>query len=185
MWANWPHHPSRLGDLQRFAETIRDGPHVGDQLHHPSRLGYQQRLREGDKTRRGPDTGGLATSPLPSRRSPTLQRGGQKNRKSPHERGLRSSGLLCGGAPTLLGGGQNQKGAHMWADWPHQPCPLGSPTLKRGGQNWPHQPCLLGGPQRFKEGDKITRGPHAGRLATSPLPYGGSPMLQRGEQNQV
>ena len=35
--------------------------------------------------------------------------------------------------------------------------------------DWLHHPWHLGGSQRFKAGDKISNGPHEGRLATSPL----------------
>ena len=37
---------------------------------------------------------------------------------------------------------------------------------------------------RFKAGGKIRSGPQVGKVATSPLPYRGSPPLQSGGQNQ-
>ena len=46
-------------------------------------------------------------------------------------------------------------------------------------------PCRLGGPKCFKAMDKIKSGPQVGRLATSPLPSGASPMLRSGGQNQT
>ena len=49
-------------------------------LRHPCRLGDPQRYRAGGKIRKGPLSGKLATSPLPSRGSPPLHIGGQ-NRK--------------------------------------------------------------------------------------------------------
>ena len=45
-------------------------------------------------------------------------------------------------------------------------------------------PSRLGDPLRFRAGGKITSGPLAGKVATSPLPSRGSPPLQSGGQNQ-
>ena len=45
-------------------------------------------------------------------------------------------------------------------------------------------PCRIGNPHRFRAGGKIRSGPQVGKLATSPLPYRGSPPLQSGGQNQ-
>ena len=53
---------------------------------------------------------------------------------------------------------------------------------KRAG--WLHNPCHLGGPHRFRAGGKIKSGPQVDRLATQPLPPGGSPLLRSGGQNQ-
>ena len=55
--------------------------------------------------------------------------------------------------------------AHKWAKW------------------LPH-PCRIGEPHRFGAGGKIRSGPQVGKLATSPLPYRGSPPLQSGGQNR-
>ena len=55
--------------------------------------------------------------------------------------------------------------AHKWAKW------------------LPH-PCRIGDPHRFRAGGKIRSGPQVGKMATSPLPYRGSPTLQSGGQNQ-
>ena len=55
--------------------------------------------------------------------------------------------------------------AHKWAKW------------------LPH-PCRLGDPHRFRAGGKIRSVPQVGKMATSPLPYRGSPPLQSGGQNQ-
>ena len=49
-------------------------------LHHPCRLRAPQRFRAGDKNRSGPQVATLATSPLPSGRSPTLHSGGQNQK---------------------------------------------------------------------------------------------------------
>ena len=61
--------------------------------------------------------------------------------------------------------GAESKVAHKWA-------------------RWLHNPCRLGGPQRFRAGGKIRGGPQVGKVATCPLPPGGSPSLQSGGQNQ-
>ena len=45
-------------------------------------------------------------------------------------------------------------------------------------------PFHVGGPQRCKAGDRIRRGQHEGRLATSHLPSGGSSTLHSGGENQ-
>ena len=49
---------------------------------------------------------------------------------------------------------------------------------------WLRNPCRLGDPLRFRAGGKIRSGPLVGKVATSPLPYRGSPPLQSGGQNQ-
>ena len=73
-------------------------------LHHPCCLGDPHRFKVGGKIRSGPYMGKVATSPLPPRGSPPLQRGGQ-----------------------------NQKSAHQWARWLHHPCRLGDPHRFRAG----------------------------------------------------
>ena len=49
---------------------------------------------------------------------------------------------------------------------------------------WLLHPCRLGDRHRFKAGAKIRSGPQVGKVATSPLPSQGSPLLQSGGQNQ-
>ena len=63
-WADWLHHPCRMGGPQRFraGNKIRRGPQVGGLA----------TSAPGDKIRSGPQVGGLATSPLPYGGSPTL-----------------------------------------------------------------------------------------------------------------
>ena len=60
---------------------------------------------------------------------------------------------------------QKSEVAHKWAKW------------------LPH-PCRIGDPHRFTAGGRIRSGPQVGKVATSPLPYRGSPPLQSGGQNQ-
>ena len=133
-------------------------------LPHPCRIGDPHRFRAGGKIRRGPQVGEMATSPLPYRGSPPLQSGGQ-NQKWPTSG---QSGYLTpavSGIPTASERGAESEVAHKWAKW------------------LPH-PCRIGDPHRFRAGGKIRSGPQVGKVATSPLPYRGSPPLQSGGQNQ-
>ena len=138
MWAKWLRHPCRLGDPHRF--------------------------RAGGKIRSGPLVGKVATSPLPSRRSPPLHSGGQ-NQKWPTSG---QSGYITpavSGIPTAAEQGGKSEVAHKWA-------------------KWLRHPCRLGDPHRFRAGGKIRSGPLMGKVATSPLPSRGSPPLQSGGKNQ-
>ena len=108
--------------------------------------------------------GKVATSPLPPRGSPPLQRGEQNQKWATSGQG----GYItpaASGIPTASERGAKSEVAHKWA-------------------RWLHNPCRLGDPHRFKVGGKIRSGPQVGKLATSPLPPRGSPPLQTGEQNQ-
>ena len=49
---------------------------------------------------------------------------------------------------------------------------------------WLPHPCRIGDPHRCRAGGKIRSCPQVGKVATSPLPYRGSPPLQSGGQNQ-
>ena len=186
-WAKWLPHPCRIGDPHRFRARgkIRSGPQVGKVatsplpyrgspplqsgakaevahkwakwLPHPCRIGDPHRFRAGGKIRSGPQVGKVATSPLPYRGSPPLQSGGQ-NQKWPTSG---QSGYLTpavSGIPTASEWGAKSEVAHKWAKW------------------LPH-PCRIGDPHRFRAGGKIRSGPQVGEMATSPLPYRGSPPL--------
>ena len=101
---------------------------------------------------------------MPYRGSPPLQSGGQ-NQKWPTSG---QSGYLTpavSGIPTASERGAESEVAHKWAKW------------------LPH-PCRIGDPHRFRAGGRIRSGPQVGEMATSPLPYRGSPPLQSGGQNQ-
>ena len=108
--------------------------------------------------------------------------------------GLATSPLLSWGSPTLQSGGQNQKWAHMWAVWLHHPCCLRGPQRFKAGDKIRNGPtcgrfayipaAVSGVPNASKRGTKLEMGPHVGRLATSPLLSRGSPTLQSGGQNQ-
>ena len=133
-------------------------------LPHPCRIGDPHRFRAGGKIRSGPQVGKVATSPLPYRGSRPLQSGGQ-NQKWPTSG---QNGYLThavSGIPTASERGAKSEVAHLWAKW------------------LPH-PCRIGDPHRFTAGGKIRSGPQVGKVATSPLPYRGSPPLHSGGQNQ-
>ena len=77
----------------------------------PAVSGIPTASERGDKIRKGPLVGKMATSPLPSRGSPALHSGGTKSEV-----------------------------AYLWAKWLRHPCRLGDPhRFRAGGQNqkWP------------------------------------------------
>ena len=165
-WANWLPHPCRIGDPHRCRAggKIRSGPQVGKLATSPLPYRGAPVLQSGGKIRSGPQVGKVATSPLPYRGAPPLQSGGQ-NQKWPTSG---RSGYLTpavSGSPTASERGAKSEVAHKWAKW------------------LPH-PCRIGEPHRCRAGGKIRSGPQVGKLATSPLPYRGSPPLQSGGQNQ-
>ena len=136
--------------------------------------------------------GKVATSPLPYRGSPPLQRG-DKIRSGPQVGKLATSPLPYRGSPPLQSGGIKSEVAHKWAKWLPHPCRVGDPHRFRvGGQNqkWPTSgqsgyltPAVSGIPTASEWGDKIRSGPQVGELATSPLPYRGSPAIsERGDK---
>ena len=133
-------------------------------LPHPCRIGDPHRGRAGGKIRSGPQVGKVATSPLPYRGSPPVQSGGQKQKWPTSGQ----SGYLTpavSGIPGASEQGAKSEVAHKWAKW------------------LPH-PCRIGDPHRFRAGGKIRSGPQVGQVATSPLPYPGSPPRQSEGQNQ-
>ena len=159
----------------------------------PAVSGIPTAAERGGKIRSGPKVGKMATSPLRYRGSPPLQSGGQnqkwptsgqngyltpavsgiptaadragKIRSGPQVAKMATSLLPYRGSPPLQSGGAKSEVAHRWAKW------------------LPH-PCRIGDPHRFRAGGKIRSGPQVGKVATSPLPYRGSPPLQSGGQNQ-
>ena len=165
-WAKWLPHPCRIGDPHRFRAggKIRSGPQVGKVATSPLPYRGSRPLQSGGKIRSGPQVGKVATSPLPYRGSPPLRSGGQ-NQKWPTSG---QNGYLTpavSGIPTASERGAKSEVAHKWAKW------------------LPH-PCRIGDPHRFRAGGKIRSGPQVGKVATSPLPYRGSPPLQSGGQYQ-
>ena len=80
--------------------------------------------------------------------------------------GTRTDGGGGGKGPDEREGrGAKSELPHMWAKW------------------LPH-PCRIGDPHRCRAGGKITSGPQVGKMATSPMPYRGTPPLQSGGRNQ-
>ena len=133
----------------------------------PCRLGDPNRFRAGGKIRSGPLMGKVTTRPLPSRGSPPLQSGGGEITSGPLVGKVATSPLPSRGSPPLQsgGGGRESEVAHKWAN-----CQV--------------PPCCLGEPHRFRAGGKIRSGPLVGKVAMSPLPSRGSPLLRSGGQNQ-
>ena len=199
----------------RGSSTLQRAAHNwADWLRHLCDLRGPQHFKVADKIRSGPQKGGLATAPLPSRRSPTLQCGGQ-NQQWPTKGWIGSGTLAVWGVPNASKRGQNQKrprsGQIGYVTIAIRGVPQrfkagnkissgpqkgglatarlwfgGSPTLQRGGkdQKWPSKGRISSVTPTVNVSDKISIGPQKGRLATTPLPYGGSPTLQRGRQNQ-
>ena len=223
-WAKWLPHPCCIGDPHRFRAgcKIRSGAQVGKVATSPLPYRGSPPLQRGSKIRSGPKLGKMATSPLPYRASPLLQ-SGRENQKWPTSG---QSGYLTpavSGIPTAAQRGAKSEVAHKWAKWLPHPCRIGdphrckaggkarsgpkggkvatsplpyrgSPPLYNGGQNqkwptsgqnWLPHPCRIGDPHRFRAGVKIRSGAQVGKVATSPLPYRGSPPLQSGGQNQM
>ena len=108
--------------------------------------------------------GKMATSPLPSRGSPPLHSGGQ-NQKWPTYGQNGYVTPAVSGIPTASDRGAKSEVAHLWAKW-----------LRHHFR--------LGDPHRFRAGGKIRSGPLVSKMATSPLPFRGSPPLESGGQNQ-
>ena len=133
-------------------------------LRHPCRLGDPHRFRAGGKIRSGPLMGKVPMSPLPSRGSQPLQSAGQ-NQKWPTSGQMGYVTPAVSGIPTVSARGEKSEVAHLWA-------------------KWLRHPCRLGDPHRCRAGGKIRSGPLMGKVATSPLPSRGSPLLQSGGKNQ-
>ena len=134
-------------------------------LHHPCRLGDPHHFRAGGKIRGGPLVGTVATSLLPSRGSPPLQSGGENQKwRTSGQSGYVTPAVW--GIPTASERGEKSEVAHSWAKW-----------LRHA--------CCLRDPHRCRAGGKIRSGPQVGKVATSSLPFRGSPPLQSGGQNQT
>ena len=133
-------------------------------LHNPCRLGGHHRVRAGCRIRSGPQVGKVATKPLPPGGSPPRQSGVQNQRWPTSGQGGYIT-LAAWGVPTASERGAKSKVAHTWA-------------------RWQQNPCRLEGPHGFRVGGRIRSGPQVGKVATYPLPPGGSPPLQSGGQNR-
>ena len=167
LWARWLWHPCLLGDPHRFRAggqnqkwpTCGKGGYVTT-----CRLGDPHRFRAGGEIKSGPLVGKVATSPLPSPASPSLQSGGQNQKWPTCGQGGYVTRAISG-ISTAAERGAKSEVAHLWARW-----------LRRPGH--------LGYPDHCRARSKIRSGPLVGTVATSPLPSRGSPPLQSGGQNQ-
>ena len=147
-------------------------------LHHTCCLGDPQRFRAGDKIRCGPTCGRFGYITPAVSGIPNASKRGTKSDAGPHVGGLATSPLLSRGSPTLQSGGQNQMRAHMWAVWLHHPCCLGGPQRFKAGDKIRGGPtcgwfgyitlAVSGVPNASKRGTKSEVGPHVGGLAASP-----------------
>ena len=111
----------------------------------------------------------------------------------PHVGRLARSSLPSSGSPTLQSRGQNQKWAHMWADWLHQPATWGVPgASKRRGRSdvdrhvggMAISPLHERSPTRHS-GTKSQKAAHMWADSLEhPYCLGGSPGLESGGRNQ-
>ena len=202
MWTKWLHHLCCLGGPQRGVwgqkSEIATWPTCGQNGYITAANFGVPIAKRGDKNQQclpGPHVGKVATSPLTSWWSATLSAGtkprivyvAQMWAKWPHH------ALPSWGSPTLSAGTKirNTYVAHMWAKWLHHPCRLGGPQRPARGQKsemarWPNfwrggniTRAVFGVPNAHC-GDKNQKwrcGPHAGKVATSPLLSWGSATL--------
>ena len=105
---------------------------------------------------------------------------------------MATSPLPSWGSP-MLRTGKTSDIAHKWAKRLHHPCLLGGPQCSArgkveigptGGQRGCIRPALLGVPNAL-HGDQILNGAQVGKMATSPLPSRGSPMLCTGIKSEM
>ena len=137
--------------------------------------------------------GKVATSPLPPRGSPPLQRRGAESEVA-HKWAKWLHHPCCLGDPhRLRPGGKIRSGPQVGKVATPPLPPRGSPPLQSGGQiqKWPTSgqggyitPAAAGIPTASKQGGRIRIGPQVGKVATSPLPPRGYPVLESGVQNQ-
>ena len=130
-------------------------------LHHPCRLGGPHRFRAGGQNPKWPTSGQGGYITPAAWGVPTASERGDRIRGGPQVGMVATSPLPPEGSPPLQSRGKGSELAHKWA-------------------RWLHHPCRLGGPHRFRAGSRIRGGPQVGKVATSPLPPGGSPPLQSG-----
>ena len=154
MWARWLHHPCRLRRLQRSARGQKSEMAM---LATCGQSGYIT-----------PAVLGISNA----------QRG-DKNQKwlcCPHVGKLATSPLLSWGSPTLSWGPQLLARGQI----------LETATWVTCGQSGPITPAVLGisNAQREDKNQKWLRGPHVGKVATSPLPSWGSPTLRPRKKSQ-
>ena len=154
---------------------IRSGPHV---CLLPSRGSPPlQSGGGGGGIRSGPQTGKVATSPLPYRGSPPLL-SRQENQKWPTSGQTGYVIPAVSGIPTTAERGGNQKwptyrqSAYVTPAVPGIPTssePRGKSEVTHQWAKWLRHPCRLGDPHCFRVGGGIRSRPLIGEVATSPL----------------
>ena len=187
--------PAVSGDPHRFRPggKVRSGPQVGKMATSPLPYRGCPPLQSGRQNEKCPTSGqsgyltpavsGIPTAsergaksevahkwakwlPHPCRiGDPHRFRAGGKMRSGPQVGKVATSPLPYRGIPTASERAAKSEVAHKWAKW------------------LPH-PCRIGDAHRFKAGGKVRSGPQVVKVATSPLPYRGSPPLQSGGQSQ-
>ena len=198
LWAKWLRHPCRLGDTHRCraGEGNQKWPTYGQKGYvTPAVSGIPTASEAGGKIRSGPRMGKVATSPLPSPRSPPLQSGGGRNQKWPT---YGQGGYVTPAVseiPTASERGAKSEVAHLWAKWLRHPCRLGDPHRCRAGGSksevahlwatWLRHPCRLGDPHRFRAGGQNQKWPTCRQSGyVTPAVSGIPTAAERGGGNQ-
>ena len=171
-------------------DRIRIGPQVGKVATSPlPPRGVPTASERGDRIRIGPQVGKMATLPLPLGGPQPLQSGGTESELAHKWARWLHHPCRLGGPHRFRSGGQNQKWPTSGQGGYITPAASGVPTASERGERirmghkwarWLHYPCHLGVPTASERGDRIRVGPQVGKVATSPLPSGGSPPLQSG-----
>ena len=162
-------------------------------LPHPCRIGGSPPLQSGGQSQKWPTSGqsGYLTPAVSG--IPTASERGAKSEVAHKWAKWLPHPCRIGGSPPLESGGQNEKWPTSGQSGYLTPAVSGIPTAsKRGAKSevahkwakWLPHPCRIGDPHRFRAGGKMRSGPQVGKVATSPLPYRGSPPLQSGGQSQ-
>ena len=182
LWAKWLRHPCRLGgpDRCRAGGGNQKWPTTGQSGYvTPAVSGIPTTTKpRGGGIRSGVQVGKVATSPLPSRRSPPLrsQGGGGSEVAYKWAKWLRHPCRL-GDPHRFRAGGEIRSGALVGTVTRSRLLSRGSPPLQSGGQNqkWPTcgqrgciTPHISGNQHRFTAGGGITSGLQVGKVATSP-----------------
>ena len=190
-WAVWLPHPCRIGDphLCRARGKIRSGPQVGKMATSPLPSRGSPPLQSGGQNQKWPTSGqsGYLTPAVSG--IPTAAERGTKSEVAHKCTKWLPHPWRIGDPHRCRGGGQNQKWPTSGQSGYLTPAVSGIPTAaERGAKSevahkwakWIPRPGRIGDPHRCRAGGKIRSGPQVGQMATSPLPYRGSPPLQSG-----
>ena len=194
-WAKWLPHPCRIGGSHRCRAggKIRSGPQVGEMVTSPLPYRGAPPLQSGGGNQKWPTSGQIGYLTPAVSGSPTIAERGAKSEVA-HEWANWLPHPCRIGEPHLCRAGSKIRSGPQVGEMATPPLPYrGAPPLQSGGQNqkWPTSgrngyltPAVSGSPAVAERGGKIRSGLQVGRLATSPLPYLGAPLLQSGGQNQ-